>query len=194
MVSCCCRKNAPLLPESSRECKLATFLRRFIKGQKVKDGLGILIWADGSKYQGQFVQGQMQGLGRMIQANGSVYQGQWKNGMANGRGVFIDSKGSTYEGDWMDDHQHGMGAETWEQGKISFQGEYNQGKKNGRGRYEWADGSFYEGDFVDSVFQGQGKWHRVVLPRAATIQSYHDLNVFAMISSRSLRHRCLLLC
>jgi len=77
--------------------------------------------------------------------------------MANGRGTFIDSKGSTYEGDWMDDHQHGMGAETWEQGKISFQGEYNQGKKNGRGRYEWADGSFYEGDFVDSVFQGQGK-------------------------------------
>ena len=45
----------------------------------------------------------MQGMGRMIQANGSVYQGQWLNGMANGRGTFIDSKGSTYEGEWMDD-------------------------------------------------------------------------------------------
>jgi len=28
---------------------------RFVRGQKVKDGLGILIWPDGSKYQGQFV-------------------------------------------------------------------------------------------------------------------------------------------
>ena len=62
-------------PSLALMCLALYLSRRFIKGKKVKDGLGILIWADGSKYQGQFYQGQMQGLGRMIQANGSVYQG-----------------------------------------------------------------------------------------------------------------------
>lgn len=51
------------------------FTRRFMNGRKIKDGLGILIWQDGSKYQGQFNMDQMKGLGRMIQGNGSIYQG-----------------------------------------------------------------------------------------------------------------------
>lgn len=46
-----------------------------MNGRKIKDGLGILIWQDGSKYQGQFNMDQMKGLGRMIQGNGSIYQG-----------------------------------------------------------------------------------------------------------------------
>ena len=51
----------------------------------------MLIWQDGSKYQGQFKEDKMEGNGRMTQANGSMYQGQWANGMANGAGTFVDS-------------------------------------------------------------------------------------------------------
>ena len=47
--------------------------RRMVKGKKYKDGLGVLVWQDGSKYQGQFRQDKMEGSGRMTQANGSIY-------------------------------------------------------------------------------------------------------------------------
>lgn len=70
---------------------LILFFRRTVRGKKCKDGLGVLIWQDGSKYQGQFKADKMEGNGRMTQANGSMYQGQWANGMANGSGTFVDS-------------------------------------------------------------------------------------------------------
>ena len=135
--------------------------RKFLsKTKKVKDGMGIMRWQDGSRYLGQFSDDKMEGKGRMTQANGSVYQGQWSQGMANGIGTFIDSEGSTYDGEWKNDLQHGFGCETWSQGKIKFEGNYVQGKKNGRGKYEWSDGSYYEGEFYNSVFQGEGKSYK----------------------------------
>ena len=52
--------------------------RKFLsKNKKVKDGMGIMRWQDGSRYLGQFSDDKMEGKGRMTQANGSVYQGQW---------------------------------------------------------------------------------------------------------------------
>jgi len=35
--------------------------RAYINGQMVKDGFGVLTWADGSKYEGQFRDDKMSG-------------------------------------------------------------------------------------------------------------------------------------
>ena len=123
------------------------------------DGIGVLTFADGSQYTGQFQNGKQSGRGRMTQANGDIYQGEWKNNLANGYGSLMNTQGGTSEGDWLDDRQHGFGKETWEFGKIKFQGQYVNGTKNGKGRYEWSDGSYYDGMFVNGSFSGQGTYY-----------------------------------
>ncbi len=81
---------------------------RMYKGQwtraknRTKDGLGIQLWPDGSKYEGQWKQGKSNGYGRMTHANGDIYEGNWVNDKANGHGIFVDTSGARYEGAWRD--------------------------------------------------------------------------------------------
>lgn len=126
--------------------------------QKNFEGLGTIIFSDGSKYQGQTKNGLFHGKGRMTHANGDVYQGEWKEGKANGFGVYVDQNGSMYRGEWLNDQYHGKGTETWNFGAIKYEGEFVEAKKTGKGRFEF-DGNYYEGDFVDGQFEGQGKYY-----------------------------------
>ena len=45
------------------------------KKSQLRDGLGIQLWADGSKYEGMWREGRCTGKGRMTHANGDIYQG-----------------------------------------------------------------------------------------------------------------------
>ena len=69
-----------------------------------REGVGIQFWPDGSKYEGQWEQGQANGRGRMTHSNGDVYEGAWVRDKANGFGVFIDVVSEAkYEGYWLED-------------------------------------------------------------------------------------------
>ena len=124
----------------------------------VWEGIGIIIFPDGSTYHGQTKHGRFNGKGRMTHANGDIYQGEWKDGKAQGNGLFVDVNGSMYEGEWNDDQQHGQGTESWNFNKIKFIGDFVYGKKTGRGHFVF-DGGFYEGDFIDGQFHGSGKYY-----------------------------------
>ena len=52
------------------------------KGTNQRDGVGIQLWADGSKYEGQWRNGKASGYGRMTHANGDIYEGYWLNDKA----------------------------------------------------------------------------------------------------------------
>ncbi len=69
----------------------------------------MLLWPDGSKYEGYFKNNMAHGRGRLIHANGEVYEGEWLNDKANGYGAHTHLDGATYTGDWLDDLQHGKG-------------------------------------------------------------------------------------
>lgn len=73
------------------------------KCNKQRDGLGVQLWPDGSKYEGMWKDDRCHGKGRMTHANGDVYQGEWKNDMANGHGTFVDTQGAKYTGEWLND-------------------------------------------------------------------------------------------
>ena len=51
----------------------------------------------------------MHGLGRIIEADGSIYEGEWTDGLKNGSGVYTFTDDSRYEGQWKNDKQHGKG-------------------------------------------------------------------------------------
>lgn len=51
---------------------------------KQRDGVGIMFWPDGTKYEGQFRHDKMCGKGRKIYSNGEYYVGEFANDMAHG--------------------------------------------------------------------------------------------------------------
>ena len=52
------------------------------------------------KYQGQVKNGKPNGLGVLIFPNGSKYVGRWKNGIREGQGSQIHKGGGKYSGSW----------------------------------------------------------------------------------------------
>jgi len=55
------------------------------KGER--EGIGRLLWTDGTYYEGELAGNMMQGQGRMVQTMLGIYEGEWKNSKAHGQGV-----------------------------------------------------------------------------------------------------------
>ena len=124
-----------------------------------REGYGILIFEDGSKYQGFFNDNKMNGRGRLVGIEGDYYEGEFKDDKANEFGKYVNKKGGIYIGQWLDDKQHWRGDELFPDGSR-YIGEYYLGNRNGKGKFIWLDGSFYEGDFINNIIDGIGiyKW------------------------------------
>ncbi len=124
-----------------------------------RDGNGVMIFTDGSRYDGMWKNNRAHGHGRLIHANGDVYEGEWANDKANGKGVYTHTDGAVYDGEWLEDKQHGTGMEVWPDG-ARYEGHYEGGKKHGNGWFRWSDGSEYRGNFVENNINGHGvyKW------------------------------------
>ena len=58
------------------------------------------MWADGSSYEGNFVEKKIHGKGRYQWSDGRVFIGEWENNLmsGNGIGVFLFPSGKKYEG------------------------------------------------------------------------------------------------
>ena len=89
--------------QSSSPSQFRKYKGQWRKDQQTWEGIGVLLFPDGSQYQGMTKNELFEGKGRMTHANNDIYQGMWKNGKANGYGVFVDTNGSMYEGEWVDD-------------------------------------------------------------------------------------------
>jgi len=120
-----------------------------------KNGYGILVNSDGSKYEGLFRNGKLEGKGRYITVKGDFFNGNFKNGAANGLGTFIHFDGSIYNGQWMNDLPWGEGSEWSNEGAI-YKGDFFQGKKYGIGEFKWNDGAVYLGGVKNDLLNGEG--------------------------------------
>jgi len=124
-----------------------------------REGYGVLIFKDGSKYQGFFHDNKMNGRGRLIGVNGDYYEGEFKDDKACEFGKYVNKDGGIYIGQWFNDKQNGIGDELFHDGSR-YIGEYVMGNRNGKGKFIWPDGSNYEGEFSNNKIQGYGiyKW------------------------------------
>eukprot|EP01022_Parablepharisma_sp_SALTPOND_P023816 TRINITY_DN51_c0_g1_i1.p2 TRINITY_DN51_c0_g1~~TRINITY_DN51_c0_g1_i1.p2 ORF type:complete len:309 (+),score=26.64 TRINITY_DN51_c0_g1_i1:1133-2059(+) len=61
-----------------------------------RDGFGMQLWADGSKYEGYWHDDMANGKGRLIHIDGDVYEGYWKDDKAHGKGKYIHYDGAVY--------------------------------------------------------------------------------------------------
>jgi hypothetical protein len=150
----------------------------------IPHGRGILQYSDGSKYEGEFVNGVRQGKGKfhfpvsdpkkrilyegeweneVIEGNGSLtfsngdkYFGEFKNYIQDGFGVYEWANGDKYEGLWKNDLQHGKGV-LHKKDDTSSDVEYKDGVLvSGSSCIILPNGSTYKGEIMDGVPHGKG--------------------------------------
>ena len=134
-------------------------------------GKGILYLRNGKKFQGNFINGELNGWCRYISNKGVCYEGLFINGVLNGKGEILiknfkkEGKGVektsdfNYEGEFKNDIKHGKGKIHYNNGDI-YEGQFNNGEITGKGFYTWKNKHTYLGDFVGGKMHGRGlyKW------------------------------------
>lgn len=81
-------------------------------------GTGYLLFADGTRYDGPFLNGAPQGQGIKVWANGDRYEGTFVQGHLAGQGTMQFSDGSRYVGGWLNDQYEGQGTYTRADGEV----------------------------------------------------------------------------
>ena len=59
-------------------------------------------WAEGTLYEGEWLNGQQAGRGTLTFADARQYVGEWNGGARHGHGTLLYANGSMYGGEWRD--------------------------------------------------------------------------------------------
>ena len=116
-----------------------------IKGDCV-NGKGILITAEGDRYEGIFKNSRLVGEGKWRSRHGDLYRGNFENGKVTGKGKLTLTNGDFYIGEFRNGKFHGKGKYGFQNGD-SYIGHWKRGQMNGYGVYYFKDGRQREGEF-----------------------------------------------
>jgi hypothetical protein len=94
-------------------------------------------------------------FGTYTYPSGSKYVGEFQDGDFNGQGTLIHPDGSKYVGEYKDNRKNGQGTYTWLDG-TKYVGEFQNGDFNGQGTYTFPSGAKYIGEFKDDKRNGLG--------------------------------------
>ena len=140
-----------------------------------REGVGVLVYADGSKYEGNFLNGELTGFGTWHFANGEKYIGMFHQNYCHGRGIHYKNDGSKMIGNWergvyigellnkngvegciSGDCENGTGTYIFKNGKAKYEGSFLGSKPHGQGICHYSEGNWYEGDWVNGNIDGVG--------------------------------------
>ena len=76
------------------------------------------------------------GSGTWKYANGDKYEGQWVDSKMHGYGKYEFENGDRYNGDFHDNKRDGSGVYVWKD-KGSYTGMWKLGKREGFGTFKW---------------------------------------------------------
>ena len=103
-----------------------------------KNGQGVLILSDGSRYEGEFIQGHV-GYATYTGINGERYEGEFIDGLLNGYGTYTGITGERYKGDFKNNLYHGKGILYFPSGD-SVEGNFIDGDPKGEVIFTLANG------------------------------------------------------
>ncbi len=126
----------------------------FLDGHFIK-GRATFIAENGNVYIGDFRDNKFDGQGTYTYADGNKYVGQFRANTFEGRGTFTYADGRQYVGEFRKDKFEGQGTETYPNGDR-YVGEFHDDKPNGQGTLTNATGRRYVGEFRDGKPNGQG--------------------------------------
>lgn len=109
----------------------------------------------GNKYVGEWKYNKRSGQGTMYYVTNCVYKGSWLDDLPHGQGTFIDSSGNTYTGEWIRGMKEGQGILTYKNGDV-YVGHFKANKFDGNGTLTMVNGMAYEGSWESDKFHGKG--------------------------------------
>lgn len=116
----------------------------------------LLVWSEGTTYQGELKNGLFHGKGLLKHAEGYQIEGFFKEGKVDGFAKFRNEH-IVFEGQWLNSAPEGTGKEIL-YGVYEYEGNFNQGRKSGQGIMRMAGKGCYQGQFKDNLFHGEGKF------------------------------------
>lgn len=110
-------------------------------------------------YTGDLVDGIRQGSGALVFTNGDRYEGAFVQGFRHGHGVFTSERSNrVFEGEWRRSEKHGAGKEKWLASGDRYEGEYQKDVFHGKGvLFRGTSGSKYDGEFQFGKKHGHGR-------------------------------------
>ena len=148
------------------------------------NGIGTYAYADGSRYEGNFMNGKNNGYGSWFFTNGDKYVGFFQNNFLHGEGIVYHNNGLRTEGEWINgeyfgakDAQvegciegnciNGYGTYIYENGNARYKGMFQKEMPHGEGICEYSNGETYEGEWAKGSFEGVGTLY---LPNGSAVQ------------------------
>jgi hypothetical protein len=116
---------------------------------------GLSTLGNGTKYFGEFRQGELNGVGTFVFTNRDTYVGEVKVGLPTGKGTYTFANGDTYVGTFTDLKLNGLGTSTFADGS-KYVGEFKDDLRDGHGSYTYRNGNVYVGDFKNNMRNGRG--------------------------------------
>jgi hypothetical protein len=94
--------SIPSKPEDGPKPPVTTVNKKFegCQSGNCQNGVGTYIYANGSKYVGDFQNGKANGMGKISYFDGDVYEGEIENGALHGKGVMVSANGNKVRGIW----------------------------------------------------------------------------------------------
>ena len=127
----------------------------FVHGVMVGDAT--VDYCNGSIYVGKYdkSEGHRIEYGVMKYADGGKYEGNWEKDLRHGKGNIIFSNGDKYIGNWKNNNMHGYGSYYYTDGNY-YKGNFVKDLFQGNGTFYYANGNKYVGKFKDDMFNGEG--------------------------------------
>jgi hypothetical protein len=144
-----------------------------------RNGFGLRVFTNGSRYQGQWVDDKMDGHGNLAGAGGGKYEGKFHNGFRTGLGreqygntmgaKFLCPMGywhkgdgfCVYMGEWLRDHWHGEGEYRCCDGKI-YRGHFEWNRRHGKGFQEYVQDAHAGDPMLNGLYKRKsydGDWY-----------------------------------
>ncbi|XYJ10542.1 MORN repeat-containing protein [Telluria sp. B2] len=120
----------------------------------VPHGEGFFKYADGEgMYEGGVVNGKREGKGIFISPDRSRYTGEWKNGVREGWGEETFTLGGSYAGRWEDNRFHGQGKIVYAGSGRAYEGRFVWGRPAHQAHTK------VEYDTTERKHEGKTRWH-----------------------------------
>ncbi len=135
-----------------------------IKEKSIEDN--IILYSDGTKYQGTMNQSKRSGKGILFKDSRTIYDGEWFNNVFHGRGILYLDNGMIYDGNFINGRREGNGIQFSQETRESYSGEWKDDEKSGLGQCglkvgeeKYSDGSYYIGSFRNGKKNGKGQFY-----------------------------------
>lgn len=141
-----------------------------------KSGNGVFAYADGSKYEGNFREGELNGQGTWYFTNGDKYVGGFRDNYSHGQGTLYYADGTEMSGEWLEGEykgdvqmtakegegcvtgncENGQGTYIYKGAEAKYVGSFKNNLAEGEGVCFYSNGERYEGQWSNGSFNGTG--------------------------------------